>query len=265
MGQHPTYLIHYGTPGQKWGTRRWQYEDGSLTPEGYVHYGIKNLEKSKTVNLDKWGKSKDSNVLYIAGYSGSGKSTTSVGLAKKGDHVIHLDGYTDGAHARRESKKIQNKKFNEFLDKECPDWKQMTYATKDGSKGTLKRFSKEYWDIVDKFRESIEKFGQNEFKNGKRCIVEGVQLADDWFTTDKSYFKNRPMVVMQTNAVSSIKRALNRDGKKIDSIQSAKEYIDWYKIANKNLNELAEIADAKKGKQYLDNFLKQYGKIKIDK
>lgn len=39
--EYPTYLIHYGVPGQKWGTRRWQNEDGSLTPEGYEHYGIK--------------------------------------------------------------------------------------------------------------------------------------------------------------------------------------------------------------------------------
>lgn len=37
--EYPTYLIHYGVPGQKWGTRRWQYEDGSLTPKGYEHYG----------------------------------------------------------------------------------------------------------------------------------------------------------------------------------------------------------------------------------
>lgn len=34
------YLIHYGIKGQKWGERRWQYEDGSLTPEGRIHYGV---------------------------------------------------------------------------------------------------------------------------------------------------------------------------------------------------------------------------------
>ena len=38
MSAYPTYLIHYGVPGQRWGNRRWQYENGSLTPEGYVHY-----------------------------------------------------------------------------------------------------------------------------------------------------------------------------------------------------------------------------------
>lgn len=32
-------LYHHGVKGQKHGQRRWQNPDGSLTPEGYIHYG----------------------------------------------------------------------------------------------------------------------------------------------------------------------------------------------------------------------------------
>lgn len=35
------YLIHSGILGMKWGIRRYQYEDGSLTPEGRKRYGVK--------------------------------------------------------------------------------------------------------------------------------------------------------------------------------------------------------------------------------
>lgn len=44
------YLIHYGTKNQKWGVRRWQNYDGSLTPEGRVHYGIGDPRKQKELS-----------------------------------------------------------------------------------------------------------------------------------------------------------------------------------------------------------------------
>lgn len=33
-------LYHHGVKGQQWGKRRWQNPDGSLTPEGRVHYNV---------------------------------------------------------------------------------------------------------------------------------------------------------------------------------------------------------------------------------
>jgi hypothetical protein len=38
---HSEDVCHWGIKGQKWGVRRWQYEDGTLTPEGRIHYGRK--------------------------------------------------------------------------------------------------------------------------------------------------------------------------------------------------------------------------------
>lgn len=36
MSEYPTYLIHYGIQGQKWGVRRFQNEDGTWTEDGLV-------------------------------------------------------------------------------------------------------------------------------------------------------------------------------------------------------------------------------------
>ena len=36
------FLAHHGIKGQKWGIRRYQNEDGSLTPEGRERYGGEN-------------------------------------------------------------------------------------------------------------------------------------------------------------------------------------------------------------------------------
>lgn len=42
------YLMHYGVKGQKYGQRRYQNPDGSLTPEGREHYGVGEKE-SRTI------------------------------------------------------------------------------------------------------------------------------------------------------------------------------------------------------------------------
>lgn len=45
------FLAHHGIIGQKWGIRRYQYQDGSLTPEGYKHYGYGSSRRNDSVTL----------------------------------------------------------------------------------------------------------------------------------------------------------------------------------------------------------------------
>lgn len=40
------YLAHHGIKGQKWGERKYQYKDGSLTPEGRRRYGVLGSTKA---------------------------------------------------------------------------------------------------------------------------------------------------------------------------------------------------------------------------
>ena len=45
--QDEEYLEHYGIRGMKWGIRNYQYQDGSLTPEGKERYGYGKGERTK--------------------------------------------------------------------------------------------------------------------------------------------------------------------------------------------------------------------------
>ena len=51
------YLAHHGIKGQKWGIRRFQNEDGSLTREGLKRYGTagpKDKTKVKDIRKERW-------------------------------------------------------------------------------------------------------------------------------------------------------------------------------------------------------------------
>ena len=47
------YLKHHGILGMKWGIRRFQNEDGSLTPEGRIRYGVNSVAETKKLSYSK--------------------------------------------------------------------------------------------------------------------------------------------------------------------------------------------------------------------
>lgn len=253
-------LVHHGIKGQRWGVRRYQNPDGTYTAAGLARLGRQNLQKARTANLDKWGSDEKHNIVYIAGYSGSGKSTTALSLSRPGDKVIHLDAYSEPSSGGTAT--IRNKDFDSYLDKHVPNWRKMTDATKTGENGTMKRHSKEYWDTVDSFREALESYGKVQFANGHRVVAEGVQIADDWLTGDKKYYSDKPMIILGTNPVTSIQRAFERDDRGglitgLKNLDSAKEYVQWHSNTHKRLDDLATTSNAKKGQDWVKKYLSE--------
>lgn len=54
--KHSSYsdeLYHYGVSGMEWHKRLYQYEDGSLTPLGRIHYGVGKLKAKKSEKSEK--------------------------------------------------------------------------------------------------------------------------------------------------------------------------------------------------------------------
>lgn len=256
-------LEHHGILGQKWGIRRYQNKDGSYTPAGLARLGRKNLTNAKIANFDKWGKSEDTNTLYITGYSGSGKSTAARSLMKPNDKVIHLDLYSDEVSSGAGG---HDKDFDKFLDKTVPRWKEIS-TSYGNDKAKLKFGSKEYWNVIDQFSNAIDKFSKEQYKKGNRVIVEGIQIADGWLKGDYSLYKNQPIAILNTNRVSSLMQAFARD-KRNDLITAIKQLVakdgtNWSSEAVKNLKDLTNTVGGKKNPEIiLNEYLAKYGNRK---
>lgn len=249
-------IEHSGVKGQKWGVRNGP--PYPLNPERDYSdtenrkMGLDNVKKSKNANLDKWGSDEDHNVLYVAGITGSGKSTVALGLKKDGDQVIHLDAYSEPGDDMDD---IRNKEFDKYLKKKIPDFESVRNSAEDGST-EIKRYSPEYMKKIDEFNNAINDFSKAQYSKGNRVIVEGVQIADEWLA-DKNSYKDKPVVVLQTGPIKSVKRAFDRDGrggliKGLAGLDDAKDYISWIKKSVDNLDSLADTVGAKKNNYNFD-------------
>ena len=162
----------------------------------------KRLHKSKSRNTELWGEDENHNVLYITGYSGSGKSTVTEELKDSNTIVIHLDLYFDEYYNPNAGGKSSI--FTEFLKKRnipIPN-------TIDKSEWASKK-------VLTKFENAIEDFGKYQFKFGKKVIVEGVQITDDTLFPDKSSYANKCIIVLQTSQTKSMMNAAKRDARSV--------------------------------------------------
>ena len=201
-------LYHHGIKGQKWGVRRFQNNDGSLTDVGKNrNYNKRNMKNADTQNLDKWGTDKEHNTLYISGKSGSGKSTAALAIADSNTNVIHLDSYFELKN-KSEANKNKNERFNNFLKKNGFDIDSLN------DEKLFKNDIQEYFKKVDKFTKLSAEFGRAEFNNSRKVIMEGVQLLDETMYPNKRVFDDKSCILLKTNDETSRKRAKERDSYK---------------------------------------------------
>lgn len=67
-------LCHHGVQGQKWGVRRYQYQDGSLTPEGLKRYSRGDVHRIKReFKKEAYKANREQGMGVIKSYMNAGK------------------------------------------------------------------------------------------------------------------------------------------------------------------------------------------------
>lgn len=82
------YLIHHGIKGQKWGVRRYQYADGTLTPAGKKRYsgdsnssGFDKLMNTDVKHLVNSARTQITGKQYVDGYLKNGTTLSRIQTA----------------------------------------------------------------------------------------------------------------------------------------------------------------------------------------
>lgn len=239
-------IEHYGKLGMHWGIKHgppYPIANGNKR-------ATKILKRSFTNKLDDWGKSIDKNILFISGYSGSGKSTVAKAMLTENVDIIHLDSYFQES-ASFMGAEGQNLEFNQFLIKY-----NIPFLNDPFKKNRLRV------DVEGEFQEAIERFGRAQFKKKRKVIVEGVELLDNTMFRAKGYFNDKPLILTGTNSIQSMRLAFKRDErggllKGLANLDSAQSYILWYRQMHKEMEDIKSSIEMDKGRKAIDKIFEK--------
>ena len=103
-------LYHWGIKGQKWGIRRYQNPDGSLTEEGKARYGGDSYDKLSQNQKDRYNA--DFTKARVATYDTASK--TASGVKSIANDISNMP-------AMQEKGKVSYAKYPNMSDKELQD------------------------------------------------------------------------------------------------------------------------------------------------
>jgi hypothetical protein len=157
-------MTHYGIRGQKRGFRRFQNEDGSLTPAGKERYGV--------------GNAKHKDVIRESGQGWEHRTVNEKSAIKKTNQKAHAMQDAKAAYKaeKKAFKQINSEKAKE-MDKKVYDLLKIKDRQKRNAEG--EKLDKEFdklWSDTRK-RKAEVKAAKQEYKNAKKELHNDVQYA----------------------------------------------------------------------------------------
>lgn len=239
-------LLHYQVNGAKWGVRRWQYPDGSLTPEGRIHYGV---GPARSESAEKAAERQATEDIYRIRELRSD-------LEKKGQESKELRKAANRRRRLFESRKKYAEEMNEANRKAnsaAEAYNKADVDLFDARTEARDRYAK-YQAMADEVRETLDALaGRTDIT--MQTIKDEEELEARWnaltdITLEYYYgqeFKESE-VKRETNAYRISNRALAnvtaREPKALaDAIKNAKETLDITKFSELKDIDTSEMSE----------------------
>lgn len=245
----PDYLEHHGILGMKWGVRRYQNKDGSLTPEGRARYGDVLTKKQMQ------GYIKDYN-LRTGSNKTINKNTvfkTPNGMYDHKGRRINTDTSVEDPKNQTEKKtETKPKKMSEMTDEELRAANQRMQAEEDYKRhlanamppkkvGAMKTF-------MGNFRNSLVKDIPEAISGGiKGIISEAMKNA---FKEEKVPKKTDSHGNPENMNDEELKDYVNRLSNEVKAMNSRKVINDYYTALGEEMMEDYWVHDDENNRSY---------------
>lgn len=149
----PNTLMHYGVKGMKWGVRRYQNKDGSLTPAGKKRYSkeYEKLSKKITKNVQR-----NANSIRIQSYNESADYMNRGGIERFNREQEKK--YGSNFASRSEYEQDYEKFFNDVWTKNADKRLYELYTSDKNYKKAqdlVNRYSMTSWDELARNNQSV--------------------------------------------------------------------------------------------------------------
>ena len=161
---HTPTLQHYGILGMKWGVRRFQNKDGTLTTAGKARYSERLTKKD-----NKWVKKKSSKIMEKARKKSSKELVKYANELMKDPNAVNKSGKLSAATINAYNQKMASLMNEQVSNIRSPSGKVVRFVAKRGEIGV-------FMALAD------QGYNMNQLKNG---IYESGKVAYRKTVVDK--------------------------------------------------------------------------------
>lgn len=181
-------LEQSGIKGMRWGVRRWQNADGSLTAAGRIHYGVGTRSNNKVIDAvardraTEYKQTKNAIIGTVLGGPGLGTAIGVLLTRSKGKGYEKLvQEYKDSPEFKNLEKTLNEETakrvYSDLMAQQDADLKEIDKMAKSGSSS-----EKKYDDIPSGFGDEVDKVF-NKLRKELDPNNEGTNLSDGYWTS----------------------------------------------------------------------------------